>query len=108
MSYCIPKILVNGKYFNVSKCKDCGRMGLYYKNLLIGFEQVDFECFASSFDDVYFEKYSSEFPDGKQHIVINSAHKDIQFTFTREEFQELKDILAQSLLLLQTHEILSK
>ncbi|MEL7002033.1 MAG: DUF6686 family protein [Bacteroidota bacterium] len=106
MKPCKPKILVNGDYFNIAKCRCCNRIGLYYKNILIGFESIDFDCFAKSFLDIFFEKYKTEFPDGKDHIVINSAHKDIQFTFTRQEYIELKDMIQQARLLLESENIL--
>ena len=103
---CKPEIILESEHYNVARCTTCGRIGLYYKNILLGFNPADFHAFTRSIHAVTFDKSAVDFPDGQKHLVMNTCHKDIQFTFTREEFEEFQDLLQQAVLLLETKVIL--
>ena len=105
---CKPRIILEGETFNISECTCCQRIGLYYNNLLVGFNPQDFLAFTRSFCRIDFAASSVRFPSGKEHIVVNTCHRDIQFNFTREEFEELKDILQQAMVLLEARQVLKQ
>ena len=105
---CKPSIILEGEHFNISQCTCCQRIGLYYNNLLVGFNPQDFLAFTESFCKIDFTSSSVKFPNGQEHIVISTCHRDIQFNFTREEFEELKDILQQAAVILEAHRILKQ
>lgn len=106
MSQCNPNILVEGKYFNIAQCSCCKRIGLHYRNLMVGFRCQDFKAWAQSVLQVDFAQSASLFPDGETRLILMTCHKDIQFTFTEKEFEEIRGALSQSLLLLELHELL--
>ena len=103
---CSPEIILNGEHFNVSQCSCCQRIGLYYKNLLVGFNPEEFMLFAKLFSAVDFSTSALRFPDGVDHIVINTCHQDIQFNFTEVEFEEFRDMLQKALLILRANHVL--
>lgn len=103
---CNPEMLLNGTYFNVSQCTGCQRIGLYYKNLLVGFNPEEFIRFGRLFSDIDFKLAASRFPDGLDHIVVNTCHQDIQFTFTEAEFEEFRDIMQKALIILKANQII--
>jgi len=108
MSYCQPKMLVEGTYFNIAQCSCCKRIGLYYKNLLVAFNQRDFIAFATVFCTIDFNKRAMLFPDGKRHMVIDTCHQDIQFTFIKDEFDELKNMFREASILLEAQNIIEQ
>ncbi|MEM9328580.1 MAG: DUF6686 family protein [Bacteroidota bacterium] len=88
-------------------CRHCSRVGLYYKNLLVGFEHRDFQAFSRSLLHLDFDRASILFPNGSKHLVVDTCHEDIQFTFLKEEYEELKDLLNQALLMLEVNKYTS-
>lgn len=102
---CSPEIILNGEHFNVSQCTCCQRIGLYYKNLLVGFNPEEFMLFGRLFSAVDFSVSALRFPDGVDHIVINTCHQDIQFNFTEVEFEEFREILQKALIILRANDI---
>jgi len=108
MSHCQPEVLVEGTYFNIAQCSCCKRIGLYYKNLLVGFNLWDFKAFTTSFCAIDFDKTATLFPDGEPHIVIDTCHLDIQFTFTKNEFYELKNMFREASILLEARNIIKQ
>ena len=103
---CNPEIILNGEYFNVSQCTCCHRIGLYYKNLLVGFNPEEFTSFCRLFGEIDFKVSAVTFPDGLGHIVVNTCHQDIQFNFTEVEFEEFRDILQRALIILRANHII--
>lgn len=108
MKKCNPKVIVEGGYYNIAQCHCCKRLGLYYKNLLVSFEFDDFIAFIDSFCAVNFDKKSVLFPGKKKLLVINTCHKDIQFAFSKTEFEELRTSLQQAKLVLEANSLVSQ
>ena len=104
---CTPEILVDVTDLNVSICRGCQRVGFSYKNVLIGFDKEDFKAFVYSFSQLQFETSAVLFPIGERRIIVNSVHCDIQFSYNREEFENICVHLNQSITLLNAKEILS-
>lgn len=103
---CIPEIIIEGNYFNIARCSHCKRIGLYYKNLLVGFSPKAFEKFSDAFVKINFDKQALRFPDGDKHIIINTCHNDIQLNFKEKEFDEMKEMLEQASVLLEAKNVL--
>lgn len=107
MSQCKPVVLVSSDHFNVSMCTCCHRIGLYYNNLLAGFELEEFTMFGESVSRLRFYPNCVNFPNGEAYIILDTCHPDIQFCFKAEEFSELKTVLTESLLMLEVHQALA-
>ncbi len=106
MKNCKPHFLAQGSYFSVTNCLCCRQIGLYYKNLLIGYSHKDFTKFVTNFANIDFENHSVYFPDDSARIIIKSPHRDIQINLDFQEFTELKDILQESALLLDAYTLI--
>ncbi len=105
---CKPEIILEGEDFNISRCAGCHRIGLYYKNLLVGFDQQEFWAFCRSFLAIDFDASSIIFPDDQRHILTNTCHPDIQFTFNLAGFKEFSSMLQQSMIMLEARSILQQ
>ena len=103
--HCRPVIVLDGEHFNVSRCAGCGRIGLHYRNLLVGFDPEQFGAFSDSFAKIDFKSSAVKFPNGLAHIIVNTCHQDIQFCFTKEEFEEFRNLLQQALIILDARQI---
>ncbi len=101
MNDCEPKILVEAAHYSIAQCVKCNRIGLYYNNLLIGFELTSFCRFAKAVLKLDFNRSSILFPDQKRHILLNTCHHDIQLSFVKEEFEEFSTMLNQALLMIE-------
>ena len=104
MSDCRPKILVESHNYNVAQCPHCSRVGLYYHNILIGFELKEFCSFSKSVLRIDFDMNCLLFPDEEEHVVLNTCHRDIQLSFKRREFEEFSSMLNQALLIIQAEQ----
>ena len=102
---CNPKILVKSQGFHIAQCRNCHRIGLSYKNLLVGFDVDEFLTFVKAYSKVNFEKNCVKF-DRTDQVILNSCHRDIQFTFNREEFHLLLTLLQQAKIMLEANRII--
>ena len=109
MSSCTPKILVQDQHFSIAICTTCHRIGFNYNNLLAGFDKTEFTHFSRNILASNFFEFAMRFPpNGQLRTVVKTCHKDIQMAFSESEFAELKDILQQTLLMLEMEDILSE
>ncbi|WP_236980554.1 hypothetical protein [Membranihabitans maritimus] len=104
MKSCVPKMVIRGTYFHIAQCTECGRIGFCYRNLLLGFEKKVFIDWGKELMKKEFREHACLFPDGNPHIIIDSCHFDIQFTFTEWEFEELCKVLFHGIMLIETQD----
>ncbi|MCV9388644.1 DUF6686 family protein [Reichenbachiella ulvae] len=106
MSKCKPIILSQGPQYCVSQCEDCQRVGLHYHHLMIGFELREFRQFTKQYLALPLDRHLMLFPDGSERIILNTPHPDIQLNLTRQEFNQLADLLQQARLMLDVRELI--
>lgn len=106
MKNCDPHLLSQGTHFSVTHCARCERIGLYYKNLLIGYSHKHFNKFVANYARIEFEDHAVHFPDESARIIIKTPHKDIQINLNYQEFIELRRALHESKLLLEAYELI--
>ncbi|WP_422361434.1 DUF6686 family protein [Reichenbachiella sp.] len=106
MKNCDPNILSHGPNFSITNCACCRRIGLYYKNLLIGYTHKNFNKFVENYSKIDFEDHAVYFPDESARIIIKTPHKDIQINLDFQEFTELRGILQESKLLLEVYDLI--
>ncbi|SDL48123.1 hypothetical protein SAMN05421823_106137 [Catalinimonas alkaloidigena] len=107
MSACKPVVFINQEGFCISQCSDCKQVGWYYRNLLVGFSERDFVQFSQRLLDLDFTRQSVLFPDGVRYTLIRTCHADIQFCFTEDELATVQKGLANALLLIEVHQMMS-
>ena len=101
MNDCQPKVLIDLPDYSIVQCIHCGRIGFFYRNVLIGFDVLEFFNFSTALLSADFDRRSLYFPDRKKHLVVNTGHQDIQLTFTRRELSRINDGLNQARLLIE-------
>ncbi|MFC5625932.1 DUF6686 family protein [Algoriphagus winogradskyi] len=90
MSSCKTEIVYQTEDFVFTKCADCDRMGLMYKQAMMSFDALNYNAFCSYLDRMEFEFEKYPFFDGFDRVVIETYHPDVQFTLLEEEFYRLK------------------
>jgi hypothetical protein len=90
MSACHTEIIYQNDGFSFTRCQDCGRMGLMYRQAMIAFDEPNFDAFRRYLLRLDFEKEKYPFFDGLDRVVIETYHPDVQFTLLEEEFYRLK------------------
>ena len=94
-------IIVEGQTFQIVQFRCCGNIGFRFNNILKAFTIEDFFDFVDSYHSVEFENTTIPFPDGKTRTIMSTGRSDIQFCFTRHEFETTKRALAQASFLLK-------
>ena len=92
--------------FIVSKCHNSGKVGLLYQNMLVAFDEIDFDQFIAGFDKINFFQESIIFPDRTAKIVLETSHNNIQFCLEEDEFQEMRNMINQVGLLLEARKLI--
>ncbi|MEM8968440.1 MAG: DUF6686 family protein [Bacteroidota bacterium] len=108
MPPCQPQVLYQEHRICIAQCKCCHRISLYYANLLAGFSPQDFDNFCHNVQNTDFDEFGMLFPEGEKNIVLQTCHRDIQFTFTRHEYEQLRHALAETQVLLQVQQVLDQ
>ncbi|UXX81071.1 hypothetical protein N7E81_08155 [Reichenbachiella carrageenanivorans] len=106
MKNCKPHILSQGPYLSITNCACCKRVGVLYKNLLIGYTHKEFSTFVKNYSRIDFEAHAVYFPDDSTRIIIKTPHQDIQLNLDYQEFCELKNGLQESALLLDAYQLI--
>lgn len=105
---CKPEIIAEGRDAYIIRCTNCQQISLCYKNLIAGFNPENFSVFSHAFSQINFEESAIDFPDGKSYIMVNTCHQDIQMRFNKEEFEEVKGLVQQAIIMLDTLSILNQ
>ena len=103
-----PRTLYNAGYYNITMCKGCTYVGLLYNNVLVSFDQKQFNQFAETVIDLKFQDKAVKFPDGQHRVILNTCPQDIQLGFTYPEFVDFQVGLTESVLMLEIEEMLNK
>lgn len=90
MSACHTEIIYQNEDFVFTRCQDCGRMGLMYRQAMIAFDELNFDAFRRYMLRMDFDEEKYPFFDGLDRVVIETYHPDVQFTLLEEEFYRLK------------------
>lgn len=103
---CEPIILSESEGLCIAQCRGCKQVGFMFNNLLVGFAPASFLTFIHDFGTLNFKAKCTPFPDGKPRIIIKTPQREIQFNFTEEEFEILKEAFHQASLMLTVSDIL--
>ncbi len=101
MSYCKTELVYQNEEFVFTRCTDCCRMGLMYKQAMISFDELNFDAFSRYMERMDFEEEKQVFMDGSERIVIETYHQDVQFSLLEEEFYRLKAYVMEASVQLQ-------
>jgi hypothetical protein len=96
MSSCQTEVIYHNNDFVFTRCLDCGRMGMMYRQAMIAFDEASFESFQKYLLRMDFDQEKYPFFDGLDRVVIETYHPDVQFTLLEEEFYRLKALVIEA------------
>lgn len=108
MSVCQTEIIYQKDDFVFTKCIDCSRMVMMYKQAMISFDELNFDSFYRYMEQMDFEENKYLFFDGLERLVIETYHSDVQFTLLEEDFYRLKANIIETDFQLQWLEIIKE
>lgn len=108
MAACRTEIIYQNEDFVFTKCSDCDRMGLMFKQAMISFDELNFNAFCRYLHQMDFEFEKVPFVDGLDRVVIETYHPDVQFLLLEEEFYRLKAYVLEVNAQLQLLELIRK
>ncbi|MFD2933460.1 hypothetical protein [Spirosoma flavum] len=106
MNTCKPTLLFDQDLFCIAQCPHCQRVGLTFKNILLGFDHSEFVELCRNIGQVNFDQCGMLMPDGQLHMIINTSHPDVQFSLSRIEFDLFQAGLSKALRLLGLYDLL--
>lgn len=95
MSLCQTEIIYESEGFVLTRCVDCGRLGMLFGQGMLCFDQANFEAFMNYMDKMIFEADKMQFYDDRDRVMIETYHPDVHFCLVEEEFYRLKAALAE-------------
>jgi len=100
------EVIVEKEAIQIIQFRCCGSIGFRFNNILKSFMLDDFFDFVQSYHSAKFESTTIPFPDGEIRTIMSTGRSDIQFCFTRDEFETTKKALAQASLLLKARALI--
>jgi hypothetical protein len=94
---CEAKTLSQRGATMVSQCLQCKTINIWQNNVLLNFTPQQFADFRQFINDLDFEERSHPFPDKQDRAVLKTPVDHINFTFTEEEWEDLKDALDEGM-----------
>jgi hypothetical protein len=73
---------------------------------MLNFTPQDFMLFREMIDRQDFYDCCMLFPDGEERVIVNPPCKDISFTFTQREWLDLKEAIAEAVLMQEVYELI--
>ena len=73
---------------------------------MLNFTPQNFLQFRNMLEQQDFYDCCMLFPDGEERIIVNAPCKDISFTFTQQEWIDLREAIAESVLMQEVYELI--
>jgi hypothetical protein len=81
----------------VSQCLQCKTLNIWQHNLLLNFTPQQFADFRTFIGDLDFDERSHLFPDGQERAIVKTPVDHINFAFTEDEWDDLKDAIDEAM-----------
>ncbi|SEW02583.1 hypothetical protein SAMN05428988_1375 [Chitinophaga sp. YR573] len=91
---------------HISHCTHCQTMYIWHNNLMLNFTPEDFEEFRYILNRQEFHDCCLLFPDGEERVIVHAPCRDISFTFTRGQLEDLKAAMDESFLMKEVYELI--
>ena len=101
-------ILSESDNARIVKFQNCGHIGVMHKNILLYFSPKNYMKFAKKYEGIDFSRHSLLFPDDQKRMIINTPVPDVQFCFTKSEFEQFKYSLMEASILVDAHALINE
>ncbi|SFO23461.1 hypothetical protein SAMN05428949_4592 [Chitinophaga sp. YR627] len=103
---CDIRPLWNKNKAQISHCANCQTVYIWHNNLILNFTPKDFQLFHETLEHQDFYDCSMMFPDGEERVIVHSPCRDISFTFTLQEWLDMKEAMGEAVLLQQVYDLI--
>ncbi|MFD0793844.1 hypothetical protein ACFQZX_09455 [Mucilaginibacter litoreus] len=100
---CETTILTQNGLTVISHCPDCGMLNIWHQNLLLCFTPLQFFAFQRFTNDMNFEERCFPFPDGSERVVLCTPNRDINFVYTKQEWESFNTAMLEAVYLLEVY-----
>ncbi len=94
---CATNILSKQAATVISYCKCCETIYVWHNNLMLCFDIDQFKAFRDFTENWDHEDMVHDFPDGQERIVLRTPNRDINFTFTMDEWENFKQAMDEAM-----------
>ncbi|WP_019038035.1 DUF6686 family protein [Psychroflexus tropicus] len=103
---CDTIILFEDKEFLISQCSTCKKICLYYHQVILAFKETEFHQWHTSFFTSKFEDRAYRFPDKEIKAILDTPYSDVQLSFNKQQYLELKNGVEQAINFMEIMDII--
>ncbi|GAA4341458.1 hypothetical protein GCM10023149_53790 [Mucilaginibacter gynuensis] len=75
---------------------------------MLSFEYDQFEAFRNFTEEVDYEELTYPFPDGTERIILRTPNRDINFTFSVDEWHSFRQAMDEALYMREVYMLIDK
>ena len=91
----------------VSWCKGCEKYSLCYKQVCFSFDQKEIREFLSFLINLTDQNFQYFLQNHERQVLIKNHLSNAGFFLSEKEVMEIVDLISQSIILLEAHELIS-
>lgn len=80
----------------ISYCSHCKNIYIWHNNIMLSFQESQFNSFRKYTVHTYFEDSFYTFPDGEERLILHTPNPDICFSFTEDEWLSFSSALEEA------------
>ncbi len=103
---CVTTVLSRHAQTVIGYCKCCSSLYLWHNNLMLCFDIEQFKAFRNFPENCDYEDMVHDFPDGSERIILRTPNRDINFTFTLDEWEDMKQAMDEALYMREVYALL--
>lgn len=104
---CTTTILFEDKEFLISQCTTCKKVCLYYQQVILAFDEDEFYEWYTAFFTSEFEQRAYRFPDDQIKTIIDTPYTDVQLSFNKKQYVQLKNGIDHALNFMEIMDIIN-
>mgnify|MGYP001075995766 FL=1 len=104
---CDTNILYEDSEYLISQCSSCEKVCVYFQQVIVGLSKEEFLDWNLSFFTTPFEQRAYIFPDQQLRVIVDTPYPDLQLTFNKVQYNQLKDGIQQALNMMRVQELVA-
>ena len=90
---CKPVVIARKENIVVTHCVNCKIANIWNRGMLISFSFQQFDAFIKATENLKFDDFIEQSPDGTPIVVLATPYPDISLVFNRKEWGDFFDAL---------------
>jgi hypothetical protein len=101
---CVVDQLSEKKHFTINRCNECHKITVRHLHYALDFTSETFQQFSQFISSLDFQSHAQSYQDIEQMMV--RVGNSFRLSFTREELDELKEVVDEASTMLQVYDVL--